>query len=590
MEVLLDQKQRLLQRAAELRAKIGGRKMPRIPEPARKKVHWDYVIEEMQWLSAEVLGERRHKQARAYMLVHEVVGRLETQAKKRLEAEAQKRELSSQLADCVQSYFASIQDKMKRAVKQFIKTTEWAVEAEPQHEQGHFLYFTKAIHLEEVPAPIESKATEKPVDLYVKRVIQEFGFGNSPIIEAVEERASSHEGQQDTTSTASESIVPEFHSQLYYEVEDYSQWEQELKRRFDSLQIEDFPTYGPPSVNDKEFIHMLAADDFKDMRFFDLLPNAEELSMWETTKKLQQESMSPGSSLVRIMSPSADFLGGLEGDKKDWRVFEDMHLEKCVMEFGGNWDLVSDLMQISEYTGSDLFTPKICERRWRYLQKLKGRQLKKDYVPQSVLCDKLHPVQDIPSKFSLKSIQGRHFQVAPTVSTTSRQVSAENPFQFLLSNINPEDNLYLYHYKALNEGNYASRNPMLARLTPKPPKALDMRRLLKEPETEDREEILNINFSVSSAKASVGDKRVSSMKVVPKPYRQATPINSMQRSIVNPPQPYRIPPGADPRSVGITRHRLASEASTAGNSVRSSRRSDDPNTSAFETPAIPDSY
>jgi hypothetical protein len=590
MEVLLDQKQRLLQRAAELRAKIGGRKMPRIPEPARKKVHWDYIIEEMQWLSAEVLGERRHKQARAYMLVHEALGQHDRKAKKILQAEEQQRELSRQLADTVQSYFASVQDKMKRAVKQFTRTTEWTVEPEPQHEQGHFLYFTKAVHLEEVPAPVESKATDKPIDLYVTRVIQEFGFGNSPILEAVEDKSSSHEGQQDAMSTASESLVSEFHSQLYYDVEDYSQWDQELKRRFDSLQIDDFPTYGPPSVDDKEFINMLAADDFKDIRFFELLPNAEELSMWETTKKLQHEPMSSASSLVRIISPSSDFSGGLEGDKKDWRVFEDMHLEKSVMEFGGNWDLVSDLMQISEYTGSDLFTPKVCERRWRYLQKIKGRQLKKDYVPQSVLCDKLHPVQDIPSKFSLKLIQGRSFQVSPTVSTTSRQVSAETPFQFLLGNINPEDNLYLYHYKALHEGNYAQRNPVLARLTPKAPKALDMRRLLKEPETEDREEILNINFSVSSAKASVRDKRVSSMEVVPKPYRPAAPINSMQRSIVNAPQPYRIPPGTDPRSVGITRHRLASEAPTAANTARSSRRSDDPNTSAFETSAIPDSY
>ena len=37
------------------------RRLPKVPEPPRPKVHWDYLCEEMQWLAADFAQERRWK-------------------------------------------------------------------------------------------------------------------------------------------------------------------------------------------------------------------------------------------------------------------------------------------------------------------------------------------------------------------------------------------------------------------------------------------------------------------------------------------------------------------------------------------------
>lgn len=37
------------------------KRLSKVPEPARPKVHWDYLCEEMQWLSADFAQERRWK-------------------------------------------------------------------------------------------------------------------------------------------------------------------------------------------------------------------------------------------------------------------------------------------------------------------------------------------------------------------------------------------------------------------------------------------------------------------------------------------------------------------------------------------------
>lgn len=37
------------------------KRLTRLPEPPRPKVHWDYLCEEMQWLSADFAQERRWK-------------------------------------------------------------------------------------------------------------------------------------------------------------------------------------------------------------------------------------------------------------------------------------------------------------------------------------------------------------------------------------------------------------------------------------------------------------------------------------------------------------------------------------------------
>jgi len=54
-----------MQRIAELRKNglWSSKRMPKVQEPPRNKAHWDYLLEEMQWLAADFAQERKWKKA-----------------------------------------------------------------------------------------------------------------------------------------------------------------------------------------------------------------------------------------------------------------------------------------------------------------------------------------------------------------------------------------------------------------------------------------------------------------------------------------------------------------------------------------------
>ena len=56
-----------MQRVAELRkdGMWSARRLPKVSEPSRQKAHWDYLLEEMQWLAADFAQERKWKKAGA---------------------------------------------------------------------------------------------------------------------------------------------------------------------------------------------------------------------------------------------------------------------------------------------------------------------------------------------------------------------------------------------------------------------------------------------------------------------------------------------------------------------------------------------
>lgn len=60
----------ILQRVQELKREglWMGARLPKLVEPTRKKVHWDFLVEEMQWLSADFANERKWKKAAAKKL------------------------------------------------------------------------------------------------------------------------------------------------------------------------------------------------------------------------------------------------------------------------------------------------------------------------------------------------------------------------------------------------------------------------------------------------------------------------------------------------------------------------------------------
>lgn len=55
--------QDILQRVAELRKQglWSANRLPKVHEPPRKKAHWDYLLEEMQWLATDFAQEKRWK-------------------------------------------------------------------------------------------------------------------------------------------------------------------------------------------------------------------------------------------------------------------------------------------------------------------------------------------------------------------------------------------------------------------------------------------------------------------------------------------------------------------------------------------------
>ena len=61
------QEAQVMQRVAELRkdGMWSARRLPKVSEPPRQKAHWDYLLEEMQWLAADFAQERKWKKAGA---------------------------------------------------------------------------------------------------------------------------------------------------------------------------------------------------------------------------------------------------------------------------------------------------------------------------------------------------------------------------------------------------------------------------------------------------------------------------------------------------------------------------------------------
>lgn len=108
----------MLKREAELIAHVNelkqqGRwvehKLPKVAEPARPKVHWDYLLEEMEWLSDDYRMERKWKIAAARKLARAVIKWHDSRAqdgvrRMRLE-QSRKRKVAANVAKDVQLFW-----------------------------------------------------------------------------------------------------------------------------------------------------------------------------------------------------------------------------------------------------------------------------------------------------------------------------------------------------------------------------------------------------------------------------------------------------------------------------------------------------
>ncbi|XP_072559936.1 uncharacterized protein srcap [Paramormyrops kingsleyae] len=89
------------------------KRLSRVAEPCRPKVHWDYLCEEMQWLSADFAQERRWKRGvarkvvRMVMRYHEEQRQKEEKSKK--EEQAKLRRVASSIAKEVRAFWSSVE-------------------------------------------------------------------------------------------------------------------------------------------------------------------------------------------------------------------------------------------------------------------------------------------------------------------------------------------------------------------------------------------------------------------------------------------------------------------------------------------------
>ncbi|XP_036428721.1 helicase SRCAP isoform X2 [Colossoma macropomum] len=89
------------------------KRLSRVTEPVRPKVHWDYLCEEMQWLSADFAQERRWKRGVARKVVrmvmrhHEELRQKEERAKR--EEQAKLRRVAASIAKEVRAFWSSVE-------------------------------------------------------------------------------------------------------------------------------------------------------------------------------------------------------------------------------------------------------------------------------------------------------------------------------------------------------------------------------------------------------------------------------------------------------------------------------------------------
>jgi len=105
----------ILKRISELQREglWSAKRIPKVPEPPRNKVHWDFLLAEMVWLSNDFREERKFKTAVAKKLASKIAKRrIETEAqdeKKEKEQELQIRSVAKMIASEVKKFWMQIE-------------------------------------------------------------------------------------------------------------------------------------------------------------------------------------------------------------------------------------------------------------------------------------------------------------------------------------------------------------------------------------------------------------------------------------------------------------------------------------------------
>lgn len=109
------QEAQVMQRIAELRKNglWSLKRLPKVQEPPRTKAHWDYLLEEMSWLSADFAQERKWKKAAAKKCARMVMRyHLDKEAQKekeRREELSRLRKIASTIAKDIRNFWSNVE-------------------------------------------------------------------------------------------------------------------------------------------------------------------------------------------------------------------------------------------------------------------------------------------------------------------------------------------------------------------------------------------------------------------------------------------------------------------------------------------------
>lgn len=109
------QEAQVMQRVAELRKEglWSTRRLPKVQESPRNKGHWDYLLEEMQWLAADFAQERKWKKAAARKVAKMVSKYFQDLEQREIKAEKEEalklKKIASQLAKQVREFWSNIE-------------------------------------------------------------------------------------------------------------------------------------------------------------------------------------------------------------------------------------------------------------------------------------------------------------------------------------------------------------------------------------------------------------------------------------------------------------------------------------------------
>ncbi|XP_061196592.1 helicase domino-like [Saccostrea echinata] len=109
------QEAQVMQRVSELRKEglWSTRRLPKVQEPPRNKGHWDYLLEEMQWLAADFAQERKWKKAAARKVAKMVSKYFQDLEQKEIRAEKEEglklKKIASQMAKQIREFWTNIE-------------------------------------------------------------------------------------------------------------------------------------------------------------------------------------------------------------------------------------------------------------------------------------------------------------------------------------------------------------------------------------------------------------------------------------------------------------------------------------------------